>query len=243
MIKDSVVQGFNDMKFNIVIFNNKEQEVRDLLLSIDQFFIQDILDEYKNMFKVFMVCDGKVEDYASFLLDITKDLSYQLDIKYNNLNGNFAEHKNFIHDYIPNDEYVIQFDSDEWVHHIFFLNIKRILENNPDIDLIYLSRDNKVEGVTTSYLIANNWMMDSWGRINFPDWQGRIYRKTDTIEWEGKVHERIVGHKKFLKLEHFSNQVWDDFGDEKYTVTLKHHKQFKKQIEQNNFYNQIIENK
>src|ERR1035437_2682666 len=36
--------------------------------------------------------------------------------------------------------------------------------------------------------------------INFPDFQGRIYKKADTIQWNGKVHERLVGFKKFANF-------------------------------------------
>lgn len=229
--------------FNIVIFNNKEQEIRDLLLSINEFLNQDILNEYKNLFKVFIVCDGEEIEYKDFLLNITKELNYVVNVKYNRLNNDFAQHKNSIHEYIPENEYIIQLDSDEWVSPLFFKVIMDTLNNDNELDLIYLSRENKVNDITQEYIAQNRWIVDTLQRINFPDWQGRVYKRKEGIQWQQKVHERIVGYKKFLKLDHVSSQVWNDLEDEKYIFTIKHHKNFEKQKSQNSLYERIIENR
>lgn len=36
--------------------------------------------------------------------------------------------------------------------------------------------------------------------INFPDYQARLYKNTDTIKWEGRVHETIFGASVISRL-------------------------------------------
>jgi hypothetical protein len=36
--------------------------------------------------------------------------------------------------------------------------------------------------------------------INFPDYQARLYRNKDTIQWKGKVHETVVGASTVSRL-------------------------------------------
>ncbi len=67
--------------------------------------------------------------------------------------------------------------------------------------------------------------------INFPDWQGRIYKRKNTIEWQGKVHERIVGHKKFANFPMEKN------------YSIIHNKSIEKQENQNAMYDNIIRGK
>jgi len=74
-------------------------------------------------------------------------------------------------------DYIVQLDADEMVTEKFVKNIKDIIkENMHNTDLIYLPRINKVEGITKEHLIKWNWNMDSLGRINYPDFQGRVYK-------------------------------------------------------------------
>lgn len=63
--------------------------------------------------------------------------------------------------------------------------------------------------------------------INWPDWQGRIYKNNDKIYWVNKVHEVIAGHKKFAKFPQ----------DKKFS--LLHYKDIQTQEQQNSFYTTI----
>ena len=62
---------------------------------------------------------------------------------------------------------------------------------------------------------------------SFPDVQSRIYRRTSTIEWVGKVHERIVGYNTLSILPF----------EEEYC--LYHPKDIERQRKQNEFYETI----
>ena len=63
--------------------------------------------------------------------------------------------------------------------------------------------------------------------INFPDAQGRIYKRLPNIQWQNKVHEVVVGYKKF---SNFPN-------DKKFAIL--HYKNIEKQVNQNTFYSTI----
>jgi glycosyltransferase involved in cell wall biosynthesis len=67
--------------------------------------------------------------------------------------------------------------------------------------------------------------------INAPDYQGRIYKKADDIQWTGEVHERLTGFKKFSNFPFEIN------------YSIIHNKQISKQELQNSMYNEIIKGK
>jgi hypothetical protein len=82
-----------------------------------------------------------------------------------------------------------------------------------------------VEGITEEHINKWGWKQDEQGRINFPDWQGRLYRKG--LNWHGKVHEKIIGAKKYSIMP-------EDEG-----FCILHPKTIERQERQNNFYSKI----
>ena len=105
-------------------------------------------------------------------------------------------------------------------------NLHEILELNKEVDLIHVPRINTVSGLTDEHIKKWGWSVNEKGWVNFPDYQGRIYRKK--MSWYGKVHERIIGGQKFATLPN---------DDEDYCI--QHHKEISRQEKQNNFYNTI----
>ena len=140
-------------------------------------------------------------------------------------NDNFADWKNKLNSYCTGD-YIFQIDADEMISEYMIQNVYQIVELNPEIDLFYLPRINTVEGITDEHIKVWNWVVNEKGHINFPDWQGRLYRQKMT--WYGKVHERIIGGNKFSTLP----QDIEEY-------CIQHHKTIQKQEKQNNFYNTI----
>lgn len=140
-------------------------------------------------------------------------------------NDNFADWKNKLNSYCTGD-YIFQIDADEMISEYMIQNVYQIVELNPEIDLFYLPRINTVEGITDEHIKVWNWVVNEKGHINFPDWQGRLYRQKMT--WYGKVHERIIGGNKFSTLP----QDIEEY-------CIQHHKTIQKQEKQNNFYNKI----
>lgn len=139
-------------------------------------------------------------------------------------NDNFADWKNLLNGYCSGD-YIFQIDADEMISEYMINNLHQILEMNPDVDLIFVPRINTVEGITGNHINMWRWNLNEKGYINFPDRQGRIYRKG--MKWYSKVHERIIGGSKFASLP----------DDEVYCI--QHHKTIERQEKQNKFYNSI----
>lgn len=139
-------------------------------------------------------------------------------------NNNFADWKNILNGYCTGD-YIYQLDADEMISQYMVENLHIILEMNPDVDLIFVPRINTVNGITKEHVDKWRWSVNEKGHINFPDRQGRIYKKGMT--WHCKVHERIIGGNKFASLP----------DDEEYCI--QHHKTIERQERQNNFYGTI----
>lgn len=139
-------------------------------------------------------------------------------------NNNFADWKNILNGYCSGD-YIYQIDADEMISEYMVKNLSLILEMNPEVDLIFIPRINTVNGLTQEHINKWGWRVNEKGWVNFPDYQGRVYRKKMT--WYGKVHERIIGGRKVSSLP----------DEEEYCI--QHHKQIERQEKQNNLYSSI----
>lgn len=139
-------------------------------------------------------------------------------------NNNFADWKNKLNDYCTGD-YIFQLDADEMISEYMVKNINVIVGMNPTVDIFFLPRINTVDGITEEYIQKWNWRVDENGYINFPDRQGRVYKKG--LTWMGNVHERIIGYNEYSLLPE----------DKVYCII--HNKHIDRQIQQNNFYNSI----
>ena len=141
------------------------------------------------------------------------------------LNKDFASYKNNLKSHCKGD-YIFQIDADEVPHEYLVENIHEILSSN-EVDLIYIPRVNTVQGLTTEHIQKWGWQVNERGWVNWPDYQTRIYKNTDEIQWMNKVHERITGYDTFSNFpaeEHFC---------------LYHPKQIERQEKQNEFYETI----
>lgn len=137
---------------------------------------------------------------------------------------NFGEWKNKLNDYC-NGDYIFQLDADELISQYMVENINQIIKLNPEIDLYFLPRINIVENITKEDIVKWGWKQNEKGWIQFPDYQGRIYKKG--LKWFGNVHEKIIGFNKYSFLP----------SDEEYC--LYHNKKIERQREQNNRYSKI----
>ena len=72
--------------------------------------------------------------------------------------------------------------------------------------------------------------MNEKGWVNFPDWQGRIWKNRSSIRWEKPVHEQLVGYKEYTHLP----------AEEQFSIY--HPKDIEKQEKQNKLYGEIIKN-
>ena len=141
------------------------------------------------------------------------------------LNKDFASYKNELSNHCSG-EYIFQIDADE-IPALELLNmLPSILESNPEVDVYLVPRINTVSGLTEEHIQKWRWNVED-DRINFPDYQWRIYRNDKSIKWINKVHERLDGFKQYTALP-----PEDEF-------CLLHPKTIEKQEKQNNFYNTL----
>lgn len=137
----------------------------------------------------------------------------------------YSDHKNYLNSLCSCD-YILQLDGDEVLSQKLITNIKSIIQDNADTDLFYIPRANYVQGINKSYLKRWNWKMDNKKRINYPDFQGRLFKNKKELYWHRSVHERITGNKNFSKLP-LDNDL-----------DIIHEKHIQKQIANNNFYSE-----
>jgi len=142
------------------------------------------------------------------------------------LNNDFASYKNNLKTH-ANGIFIFQIDADETPSEYLMENIHEFIEYNKDVDLFFVPRINTVEGLTTEHIKKWKWNVNDAGWINFPDYQTRLYRRTSEIEWQGKVHERIIGYNTLSVLP----------SEEQYC--LYHHKKIERQEKQNDYYDTI----
>jgi glycosyltransferase involved in cell wall biosynthesis len=163
----------------------------------------------------------EVKDY----LNIIKDFQKQIKVISFPLNKDFASFKNNLKSHCDGD-YIFQIDADEEPSEVLLDRIKRILEAN-NVDIVFVPRVNTVKGLTDEHIQKWGWRVNEKGWVNWPDYQTRIYRNTEDVEWHGKVHERITGYNTFSNFP--AEEVY----------SLYHHKEIERQEKQNNFYNNI----
>jgi len=141
------------------------------------------------------------------------------------LNKDFASYKNELSKHCSG-EYIFQVDADE-IPSIDLLDmLPEILENNSEIDVYLVPRINMVSGITEEHIQKWRWNVEG-DKINFPDYQWRIYKNIPLIKWINKVHERLDGFKTYALLP-----AKDEF-------CLLHPKTIERQEKQNEFYNSI----
>ena len=142
------------------------------------------------------------------------------------LNNNFAAQKNAVIEKCSGD-YIFHIDADEYPNEILIQQLKQILNMNLGVDLIWVPRVNTVEGITQEHINKWRWQVNEKGWINFPDYQGRIWRNRSNIRWKNAVHEVLTGYK-----EHTFLPAEEEF-------CFYHPKDIDKQEKQNNLYDGI----
>ena len=148
-------------------------------------------------------------------------------IAYAPLNKDFATFKNVGYELFEDCDWIFQIDADELPSSTLIENIHDILKMNPTIELIYVPRINTVEGLTQEHIQKWQWNVNAEGWVNWPDYQGRIYKRNKNIKWDGKVHERIIGVKYLSHLP--PNEE----------LAFHHPKTIQRQEQQNKYYETI----
>ena len=189
------------------------------------------LDEIKKLLK-FLLQNKRDEDEVVITWDSHNGSSEVKDFLFNheedfrllpfNFLGDFSALKNHTKESCKGD-YIFHIDADEIPHETLIEQLPIILEMN-DVDLVWIPRVNTVEGLTDEWTRKWGWRVSEKGWVNYPDYQSRVFRNSDNIEWRKKVHEQIDGCKTYAHLPPQEE------------LSLYHFKTIEKQIKQNELY-------
>ena len=200
-----------------MLVHNEDKTLEKLLKFLVKWKHMDdeivILDDYSDNEKTKQILDFYVSTY---------DIVYEQ----RNLLGDFASQKNYLKN-MGSGDYSFNLDADEMISLWLIKNIHEIIASNEGIDLIYLPRINTVEGLTQQHAQAWRWQVNEEGWVNFPDWQGRVFRNRPNIRWQYKVHEMITGYQTYATLPQ----------DKPFCIL--HPKTIEKQEQQNQKYSRI----
>jgi len=204
---------------------NEIDEIKRLLT----FLIENKRDEDEIVI-VYDSVNG-TKEVREYLVSVDPGTSYQPLQDYPvrwysyDFDGDFSKMKNWLTDMCTGD-YVFQIDADEMVDNYLFAALPQVLEHN-EVDVIMVPRINTVEGLTPEHVSKWGWRVDENGWVNFPDYQWRIYRNTESIRWKNRVHETLDGYKTLSHLPR--NPEW----------CLNHHKTIDRQERQNKLYDTL----
>ena len=170
-----------------------------------------------------------IDDYSddSSTLKTFQEYSDKIKLYQHSLEKDFAKHKNYAKSVCSKD-YIFFIDADENIHDNLLITLKEILLNNHETEMFLVPRVNVVPGLTQEHINRWGWRVNDKGYINYPDLQTRIIQNKPYIYWEGKVHERLIGHNTHSVLPYET----EDY-------CLLHIKDIKRQEVQNNFYDTI----
>jgi glycosyltransferase involved in cell wall biosynthesis len=194
----------------------------DSLLKLIEFIVKHkdeedeivILDDYSDNEKTKKILD-------------TMCSIHEIKFEQRHLLKDYGSQKNHLKNMCTGD-YIFNLDADELPNKWLMKNIKSVLEANPTIDLYWVPRVNTVDGIDPGYHLKQwGWTMNEKGWINFPDYQGRIWRNRPNIMWKNPVHEVLIGYK-----EHTYLPAEEEF-------CFYHPKDIKRQEKQNEFYSTI----
>lgn len=166
-----------------------------------------VCDEYKELEKLisFLLAHTDIAKHEILVLaDLNKTTTQVIEYcnnhqNYGNIkfytdsfNGHFSEWKNKLK-ILCSGQYIFQIDADEIPSEFLIKNIDSIIDSNPAIELFWIPRENYVDGLTPEHILQWRWNIDSLNRINFPDYQARLFKNLPHIHWQNKVHEIIIG--------------------------------------------------
>ena len=182
----------------------------------------------------FLLKNKRIQDNIVVLYDEANgDLEIENFLRSHSVNGEFSWHKAKFQRHFADwknhltslctGDYIFQIDADEMVTEYICRILPHILEAN-QVDVIRVPRINTVKGMTQDHMQQWGWAVNEHGWINFPDYQWRIYRNTNQIKWENKVHEVLTGYETVSHLPMDSE------------FCLLHEKTIERQEKQNNYY-------
>jgi glycosyltransferase involved in cell wall biosynthesis len=143
-----------------------------------------------------LVDSGKETPEVTRVLELFSD-----DISVNRrlFDGDFASHRNY-HIEKCSGDYIFMIDADEIPQEDLIRSIRQPFEKT-ECDLVLVPRMNLCPGYTREWLKKYNFNANEVGFINWPDYQGRIFKNDPSIRWSKNLHEVVTGAKHVIRLD------------------------------------------
>ena len=111
---------------------------------------------------------------------------------------NFKDNTIFHHKSASGD-YIFNVDADEMPQEFLIKNLKKIIYSS-GAEIIWVPRMNIHPGLTDDFLRWSGFNVNNVGWINWPDYQGRIYKVCEHITWTDEMHAKLTGSDKSIQL-------------------------------------------
>jgi glycosyltransferase involved in cell wall biosynthesis len=98
--------------------------------------------------EIVTVSDASPSVVKQFLFAFTAAFPTKFKVYDHALNGDFAEHKNFLNSKCTGD-WILQIDADEWIDTGLLDFFPLVIDNNPDVEAYWIPRVNTVRGLTS----------------------------------------------------------------------------------------------
>ena len=180
---------------------------------------------------IYVLLDKPKADHV--LLDLLYRFSSSgcITLRESAFHGDFSKWKNELIDLCnvnsTKPDFIFNIDADELPTKELIEILPTILEDNSEVDLYWVPRWNTVEGLTPEHIKIWGWNVDELERVNWPDYQTRIFKNNSDIKWKNKVHEQLNGFKNYTYLPLDMD------------IHLIHDKTIERQEKQNNYYNTL----
>ena len=113
--------------------------------------------------------------------------------------GDFAKHRNY-HTTKCTGDYIFVIDPDEMPKEKLIRNVKKMLDDSK-ADLVLVPRINIHPGFTQEWLEKCKFRTNELDWINWPDYQGRVFKNSEQITWGKNLHETITGAERIINLQ------------------------------------------
>lgn len=150
---------------------------------------------------------------------------YPLEYHQHAWNSSFCNHRNSVKPIIPEGEWVVMLDADEWIEPTFLQRVHIAIEEHPKADSFLISRVNGYY----NHLSDSKMPEPDWSNVqaeNWPDWQPRVFKNIPEICYVHDVFNWFSGCKCTLELSgegvslfHFKVRSWTN----RYNHLIPHH--------------------
>ena len=96
-------------------------------------------------------------------------------------------------------DYIFGLDADEMPQEALIKGLKKILLES-DVDVLWIPRINIHPGSTQEFTKWLGLPINENGWINWPDYQGRIWKNNGKVKWTDELHTKLVGGEKVAQL-------------------------------------------